>query len=26
VYPVQLPALLPELLSSTWDGTVRAVR
>ncbi|MGH3761947.1 NUDIX hydrolase [Actinophytocola sp.] len=26
VYPVQLPALLPDLLSSTWDGTVRAVR
>jgi 8-oxo-dGTP pyrophosphatase MutT (NUDIX family) len=26
VYPVQLPTLLPELLSSTWDGTVRAVR
>jgi 8-oxo-dGTP pyrophosphatase MutT (NUDIX family) len=26
VYPVQLPTLLPELLMSTWDGTVRAVR
>jgi 8-oxo-dGTP pyrophosphatase MutT (NUDIX family) len=26
VYPVQLPTLLPELLSSTWDGTVRVVR
>jgi 8-oxo-dGTP pyrophosphatase MutT (NUDIX family) len=26
VYPVQLSTLLPELLSSTWDGTVRAVR
>ncbi|MPZ80054.1 MAG: NUDIX domain-containing protein [Actinophytocola sp.] len=26
VYPVQLPTLLPELLRSTWDGTVRAVR
>jgi 8-oxo-dGTP pyrophosphatase MutT (NUDIX family) len=26
VYPVQLPTLLPDLLSSTWDGTVRAVR
>lgn len=26
VYPVQLPTLLPELLTSTWDGTVRAVR
>jgi 8-oxo-dGTP pyrophosphatase MutT (NUDIX family) len=26
VYPVQLPTLLPELLKSTWDGTVRAVR
>ncbi|MGH3881576.1 MAG: NUDIX hydrolase, partial [Actinophytocola sp.] len=26
VYPVQLPTLLPELLSSTWDGTIRAVR
>jgi 8-oxo-dGTP pyrophosphatase MutT (NUDIX family) len=26
VYPVQLPTLLPELLSSKWDGTVRAVR
>ena len=26
VYPVQLPTLLPELLKSTWDGTVRPVR
>ncbi|WP_446014128.1 NUDIX hydrolase [Actinophytocola gossypii] len=26
VYPVQLPTLFPELLKSTWDGTVRPVR
>jgi 8-oxo-dGTP pyrophosphatase MutT (NUDIX family) len=26
VYPMQLAELLPELLSSTWDGQVRAVR
>lgn len=26
VYPVQLPALLPEVLTSPWDGTVRPVR
>lgn len=26
VYPVQLPALLPGLLGSAWDGTVRPVR
>jgi 8-oxo-dGTP pyrophosphatase MutT (NUDIX family) len=26
VYPVQLPSLLPEVLSSPWNGTVRTVR
>ncbi|HEX2133790.1 MAG TPA: NUDIX domain-containing protein [Actinophytocola sp.] len=26
VYPVQLPTLLPDLLRTTWDGTVRPVR
>jgi 8-oxo-dGTP pyrophosphatase MutT (NUDIX family) len=26
IYPVQLADLLPDLLGSTWDGTVRAVR
>jgi 8-oxo-dGTP pyrophosphatase MutT (NUDIX family) len=26
VYPVQLSSLLPELLRTTWDGTVRTVR
>lgn len=26
IYPVQLPTLLPKTLTSTWDGTVRAVR
>ncbi|OLF19671.1 exopolyphosphatase [Actinophytocola xanthii] len=26
VYPVQLPTLLPEVIRSTWDGTVRSVR
>ena len=26
VYPVQLPDLLPKLLTGQWDGTVRTVR
>jgi 8-oxo-dGTP pyrophosphatase MutT (NUDIX family) len=26
VYPTQLGALLPDLLTSQWDGTIRAIR
>jgi 8-oxo-dGTP pyrophosphatase MutT (NUDIX family) len=26
VYPVQLPSLLPDVLTKKWDGTVRTVR
>lgn len=26
VYPVQLPTLLPDVLTKKWDGTVRTVR
>jgi hypothetical protein len=26
VYPVQLSSLLPSVLTSPWDGTVRTVR